>query len=262
VAGEAGTVVYAPETRVITVSGFPESAPATMDSLLQADQRNGWGLVTYERANATYTVNASLYIGTETDLGTYVQIGRKDHPAETVVMKGDLWIRTPKKSILRSDGLSAIGHRLTLGDPADASIHAALKFACSKPGEYALVMGSRTPRDWRGGGDLHVYNSMIGAMTPSNFVTCSKAFGDDQPCWYAASVRLINARLSWLDGSLYGVQAHNSIIRGTTFEHMRAVLGNGAQYAEDVYFVTAGWRSRKVAVSPRRRCAVCSRTTT
>ncbi|MBM4080656.1 MAG: hypothetical protein FJ278_13215, partial [Planctomycetes bacterium] len=86
-------VAYDAAENCIWVKGFPEEAPATLDTVLNADSKGKWGKVTYDKARDTYTIAASLWIGSDDDLGTFVQIGRKDHPRETLVLKGDLWIR-------------------------------------------------------------------------------------------------------------------------------------------------------------------------
>lgn len=238
----AGTVTYQADPRVLTIAGFPEDAPATMDTLLQADQQNKWGVVSYDKASDTYRVDASLYIGTNTDLGTYVQVGRKDHPKETVVVKGDIWIKCPKKSIVRSDGQMAIANRLTLGYPKDPAITAMLKIDCAKPGEYALVMGTRSKTEWKPGGDLYVYHSTLAAATTGaqHRVGCSKVFGDDVPAWYASRVRLIQAQVSGLIGPLYGLSSENSVIEDSVFEDMGTVLQNGNQIVRNCTFRNCG----------------------
>lgn len=238
----SGVIVYQPETKVLMISGFPEEAPATMDSLLQADRQNKWGVVACDKTTDTYTVNASIYIGTEKDLGAYMQIGRKGHPKETVVVKGDIWIRTPQKSVKRSDGLDAIAHRLTLGDPKDAAIQATLKIDCAKAGEFALVLGSRTKTAYKPGGDLHVYNSTITAATPGkqHLVACAKTFGDDTPQWYCSSVRIVHSKLAWLQGPLYGPSAVDGQFENSTFENMTGVFQNDTQLARNCTFRNCG----------------------
>lgn len=240
----AGTVVYAPETKILRVQSFPEQAPATMDTLLAADQFHGWGVVSYDRGNDTYRVNASVYIGGTDDLGTFVQIGRRDHPRETVIVRGDIWIKPPKKSLKKSDGSGyAIANRLTLGDPADANIQATLKIDCSRPGEFGLLLGSRTKDQWNSGGDLYVFNSTITAATPDkqHIVAGNKKIGDDQAAWYGADIRLVNAQISWLTG-LGGLQYQINYqeLENTVFEHMSIVLGNGRQRARKCTFRDCG----------------------
>ena len=86
----AAGVTYDATDKYIWVRSFPEDTPATMDDVLEADRKAGWGLVSYDKATDTYTVSSSLHIGTDEDAGTYFQIGRKGHPQETVVVKGTL----------------------------------------------------------------------------------------------------------------------------------------------------------------------------
>ena len=239
----AGTVTYQTDPRVLVLTGFPEGAPATMDTLLQADQKNQWGVVSYDKAADTYKVQASVYIGTNTDLGTFLQIGRKDHPRETVVVKGDVWVRHPKKSIKRSDGLYAILNRLTLGDANDTNIQATLKIDCAKPGEFALLLGFRKGAAPEvPGPSLRVYNSAITAATPDkdHMVYGDKKFPDgNYPQWYGSDFRLINARISWLRG-MYGMGSGNAVIEGSTFEHVGSVLSGYSQTARECVFRSCG----------------------
>lgn len=239
----AGSVAFDQNDRVISLLGYPEEAPATMNTLLQADQQNQWGVVAYDQAADTYNVRASIYIGTNTDLGTFLQIGRKDHPRETVVVKGDVWVKHPKKSIQRSDGHYAIANRLTLGDAKDTNIQATLKIDCAKAGEYALLLGYRKGAAPEiPGPALHVYNSAITAATPDkdHMVSGGKQFPDGAyPQWYASDVRLINAKMSWF-GSMYGIDSQSSIFEGSTFDHVAGVFSGWSQTAKKCVFKNCG----------------------
>lgn len=242
----AGIVTYEPESRIIRVQSFPEITPATLDVLAAADKSNGWGVVLYDQSTDTYKVNASLYIGDTNDLGTYVQIGRKGHSHETVIVKGDVWIKPPQKSLKKSDDSGfAIANRLTIGDPADANIQAVLKIDCSRPAEYGVLLGSRLPgRDAVRGGDLYVYNSTITAATPNkqHIAAGNKKIGAETPAWaYAADIILVNARISWLTqaGGLQ-YRSNDEKLNNTVFEHVDMVLANGGQRARNCVFRGCG----------------------
>jgi len=225
----------------IWVKGFPEEAPATLDMVLDADSKGKWGKVTYDKASDTYTIAASLWIGSDGDLGTFVQIGRKDHPRETLVLKGDLWIRPPRESIKRSDGRASIVNRLTLGHPNDASILPSLKIACSKPREFGICLGLRTAdgKAWTRGGDLHAYNSILTAALQDrdHILRGSGEHKGYHTGWYGSDIRLVNSTLSWIDGAMtYGADAGNAVFDGTTFEHGGRALANSRQYARKCTF--------------------------
>lgn len=242
----AGTMVYDTEEDAILVQGFAELTPATMDHVLQHDREQAWGKVLYDAEADTYTVDASLHIGSDQDLGTFFQIGREGHVAETVIVKGDVWIRPPQESPNRSDGRPAIVNRLTLGHVDNAQIRPALKIACTTAGEFGVFIGLRTDTAWVHAGELFVYNSTITAAVPDadhrlgagNFQKRGR-----RPGWYGSNMRLVNAVLSWGASYTYGINEGNSTIEGTTFEHGASALANGQQFARNCIF-----RDLKVAL--------------
>ncbi len=226
-----GSITYDKQANVVWVCDFLEDAPATADDLLAADRQHGWGIVRYDTATDVYSLDASLYIGDDKNLGAFFQIGRPGHPRETLIVRGDVWIRPPKESPTRTDGRPAIVNRLTLGNPADPSIHATLKIACKTRGQFGVHVGIREKGLWIRRGDLYVYNSTITAATPDR-QHALKSRG-----WYGSSIRLVNATLSWIDGNMtYGVDKDNSVIEGTTFAHGGIALRNGAQFARGCTF--------------------------
>lgn len=226
-----GSIAYDGQTGIVWVCDFLEDAPATPDAILGADRENGWGIMTYERSSDVYTLDASLYIGNGQNLGAFFQIGRPGHDRETLIVRGDVWIRPPKESPTRTDGRPAIVNRLTLGSPTVPAIRATLKIACETRGQYGVHVGIRDKSQWTCRGDVHVYNSTITAAAPDRqHMLRSRG-------WYGSSIRLINATLSWIDGDMiYGVNRANSIIDGSTFEHGGTVLRNGKQFATNCTF--------------------------
>lgn len=221
-------ITYDPATNVIQVMDYPEDAPATLDAILAADQQNGWGRVSYDKAADTYTVKASVWIGIDQGLGTFMQIGRSGHPRETLIIHGNVWVKPPRLSLKRPDGRFSVVNRLTLGDPTNAAIRATLKIACATRGQYAVQVGE----GWgRTRGDLHMYNSVITAAIPDR----DHRLGAQN--WYGSDLRVIQSTLSWINGTfMYGVQNGNGVVEGSTFEHGGIVLQNGGQYARNCVF--------------------------
>jgi len=247
-------ITFDQEKNCIWLVGFPEEAPATMDTILVADKENGWGKVAYDSETDTYTVGTALWIGGDKSLGTFLQMGDTDHPNVTVVVRGTVWIRPPRESTPRSDGLASIINRLTLGNPEDRSIQATLKIDCETRGQHGVYIGCRSAKEWIRRGSLHVYNSTItAARQDRDHVWGTRDYADEiKPGWYASDVRLINATISWFEGCVaYGTQTgtlgHREpvdaiepsdvmIVEGTTFEHGDHGLQNGSQYLKNCVF--------------------------
>ena len=255
-------VSYDPSRNCVVVVGYPEEAPATMDTIQQADQRHGWGKVTYDRAADTYTVATALWIGDDRARGTFVQIGDAAHPRVTVVVKGSVWVRPPRESPRRSDGLLSVINRLTLGDPHDDRIRATLKIACDTPGQHGVYVGFRShdSKTIVHRGALRVYNSTITAATQDRqHAWGGRDYTDEHASprwsrggWYASEVRLINATVSWFEGcAVYGIHTGKlgsrervqamqpdalNVIGGTTFEHGGAAVRNGSHFLPNCTF--------------------------
>ncbi len=127
-----------------------------------------------------------------------------------------------------------------MGDENNQEITATLKIDCSKRAEYGIFIGMRkygTPTVI--GGELYVFNSTITALTEdsAHALRGANKHKGMHTGWYANYVKLVNARIAWINGSvMYGIQRHNSIIKGTTFENCGRVLQNGKQYAKDCTF--------------------------
>lgn len=200
-------VDYDAQAGRLWVTGFLEETPATAETLLAADRSAGWGVVLHDARTDTVTIDASLWIGCDTDAGTFLQLGRVDHPTETLVVRGNVWVRNPRPSERRTaDKRFAIVNRLTLGDPADPSIRPTLKIACVKAQEFGLFVGGVSSGN-HFGGDLMVYNSTITAATPDRdhalrgFAYRHSKDGH-QGGWYGHEIRLVKSRVSWFGGDL------------------------------------------------------------
>ena len=244
------------------VIGFPEESPATPATVLAADQRHGWNQVTYDATTDTYAIDSALWIGNDTSLGTFFQVGDRDHPNVTVIVKGTVWVRPPQESLRRSDGRYSIINRLTLGDPQDDSIRATLKIDCNTRRQHGLYVGYRShdSKTWLHRGALHVYNSTITAaqQDEEHVWGCKDYMAEGSsprwacPGWYASDLQIVNATLSWFEGCVTygcatGVRSHGQlaesispgalhVIQNTTFEHGGDGVRNGTQYLRGCVF--------------------------
>lgn len=227
-----GEVIWDATKGCLWVRNFPEETPATIDDLVRADRAGGWGKVTHDPATDTCAVKAPLWIGLDRGLGTYFQLGRTNHPRETLRVKGDVWVYPQRPSLKRRDGKVCVANRLTFGIPNRPDIQATLKIVCDKPGQYGLMVGDdRTKQP----AELSVYHGTITADIPDREHALAGHF------WCCTDVQLIKANLAWIDGNfMYGVQAHNSRIEGCVFEHGGSVLKNGRQMAKDCLFRDVG----------------------
>jgi hypothetical protein len=257
-----GKVTYDRTKNCIQLIGFLEDQPATMETILAADARNGWGKVTRDEATDTYTVDADLWIGDDVTSGTFLQLGDREHPRLTVVVRGTVWVRPPRESEPRSDGLASIINRLTLGDPENNEIRATLKIDCKSRGEHGVYVGYRShdSKTILHRGSLHVHHSTITAAVQDedhawgvrDYTTEDSSPRWATPGWYASDVRLIDATISWFEGCVtygtttgrldrgHGVDGMRPnepvVMRGTTFEHGEAAVRNGQHYLEDCTF--------------------------
>lgn len=213
----AGEIKYDSANNSVIVSGYPEEQPATLDDVLTADRKGGWGKISYDQGTDTFTLRASLYIGTNADWGTFFQIGRAKHSKETLVLQGDLLVTPPKNTSRpvkihsdyaggRRDGGFRVSNRLTLGDIKNADIKPTVKMACSRKNEFAVKvlmepMPSNTEeRFYVPIGELFMYNSVLTAATPDAGHTYTAAITLSHT---GVNYCLRNSTMSWWDGILF-----------------------------------------------------------
>lgn len=231
----------------IWITDYPAGAPCSLTTLLRQDRMNGWGVVAYDAAADIYTVNASLLIGGNAGPSTYFQIGSPAHPAETLILNGNLtvhpgWVRG-ENPLGESQTQSRI-NRLTLGCPGDPSVRVALKFACSPTGAWTLITGvapGRPPASSWSGSDLHVHNSTITAATADQ----NHAFGGkldaawrhgDHVFTYGRLV-MRNAAISWFRGvGTWGARDVFVQIEDSCFENGHYAMINGGWPARGCTF--------------------------
>ncbi len=168
----SGAVVYQEKDNVLWVTDFPITTPCTPEILYRIDQKNGWKKVTYDKASDTYRIDASLWIGNNNKTNTYFQIGNKEHPEETVIVKGNIFIKpywvkgkNPGKCWWKLKKPDRYINRITLGDPDNDKIKATLKIDNSERKGYTLIVGGGKIANINGG-QLHAYNSTITAANP------------------------------------------------------------------------------------------------
>ncbi len=233
IAGQAaaGEVQYDAKANRIVVAGFPEERPATLDNVLAADRAQGWKKIAYDSATDTFTLRATLWIGSNRDWGTFFQIGRPGHPRETLVLHGDLVVSLPRQSGIRYDGRYRVSNRLTLGAPERPDIRPTIKIACSRKNEFRVrVLAPRIPqapkaRENLPMGEWFMFHSTLTAATP------------DAQHTYAAEIwlshagvnyRFENSTISWWAGTLFRTayiyirtrpKRAERVARGMTFEH-------------------------------------------
>lgn len=231
----AGTIQYDPARRCVEVAGFPADAPASADDLRAWEKQNALGIIGYDAETDACTVRASLWIGGEHAPETFFRIGRRpDHPRETLVVQGEVWVRPAPEirleggsALRRSDGRMPRVNRLTLGDAANSNLQATLKIECATNSQYGLRIGDAN--SGRLSGELHVYHGVITAADPARRLAPSMLFGAD--------IRLVNARVSCMQKFLaYGLQSGNSLVTGTVFEVGGSALINGVQFARNCVF--------------------------
>ena len=165
----SGAISFRADLNRVSISDFPQAAPCTPARVWQADRLHGWGKVTYDPATDTYTVDADLHIGSNEGTHTYFQIGSPSHPREALHVRGNVvvqpdWVQGENEGNRWWLVKRRFVNRLTLGDPDDPSVRAALRLASSSEARRNLAIGSL--RANAHGGQLHVYHSMIGAITP------------------------------------------------------------------------------------------------
>ncbi len=204
---------YDKKENAVIVAGYPEEAPATLQDILNADQKNGWGKIRFEQKTQTYFLNCNLWIGAPKYANSYFQIGTERNLHETLVIKGSIWVIAPKESPERSDGRFSFMNSLTLGSAENHNIKGTIKFDCSYNGEHALCIGTRLLKarskpEIRG--RLCVYNSKITALTQDMKHRWSGRYKKHSYGCYASELHIENSEISYFtDKIFYGIYTGN-----------------------------------------------------
>jgi len=227
-----GEIRYDPDRNRISILGYPEERPATLSDVFDADRKGGWRKVVYDTATDTWTVRADLWVGADRGFGTFLQIGRAQHPTETLVLYGNLVVCAPAKSGQRADGRYRISSRLTLGDESNPRIQATLKIACSRKGEFGVDVMAPVPkakqeRQDLPAGEWFMFNSVLTAATPDRDHTFKAAIRLSHS---GINYRLSNSTVSWWNGALFP----------TVYLHTRRWMPDAERTAQGMVFEHGG----------------------
>ena len=218
----SGDITFDVPNRAISVNGYTQEAPATMQCLLEADGKNGWNVVSCAAERDTYRLDASLVIGKSDGSKSYFQIGAADHPNETVILNGSLVLAPGKE--FRKHASAALeyhgGNWLRIGLPDDPAVKPIVKFECSKPCEHGLQIGP--------GSQLLCYHARLSAATVDQV----------HYAFWKGTGTIVSSTVSGFD-KLYGLalDGHTDyLVKDSTFEHMNVGLYNGVQIVEGCTF--------------------------
>jgi len=212
-----GIIAYDAGQNRITVSGFPEEAPVTLMDVFDADQEKGWSRMRFEAGSQTFSLDASLWIGSREDYGTFFQIGVPERPNETLVLSGDLVVTPPRPTGARVehwsdyageryDGAYRVSNRLTVGDPNDPSIRASIRIASSRKDEFSVMVQSDPPpedpaeRWYFPMGEIHLHNAILTSDTPHRNHTYT---AEIHLAHLGGNYHLENSEISWWSGDLF-----------------------------------------------------------
>jgi len=223
-------VRYDAEKNLIWAHDFQKDQPLLLKKLLLMNNMNEWGKISYDKKTDSYTINANLTIGKNDGTETYMQIGTKDNPKQTLVLNGNLvvypfFIRGVNKE-KNSTVVKYCTNRLTLGNPDDNNIKATLKIVSKYPKQAHTISIGRAildPKNGRykynyfgDGGELCVYNSTI-ASAKDGF---ANSIGVP---WVAMPGRKIIIKNSVISGfrktPLYGLQGRYGTLENSIFKN-------------------------------------------
>ena len=226
-------VFYLPEKSAIWVTDYPEAWPCTMARLLALDQMNGWGRIAYDQEADAYTIDCHLWIGANDGSNTYLQLGSKQHPGETLILRGNLvvypyYIQGENPGKDPRDAPHEV-NRLTIGVEDDPSISAALKIDSRPDARHTIYVG-RLPNEQRlqHGGQFHVYHGTVTANIQDR--DHAVGTGKQRVILTGDSIVLKHATYSWMGGvAAYGMYAGNAVVEDSLFDNCGTVIYNGLQ---------------------------------
>jgi hypothetical protein len=221
------------ERNAIRLMNYPPEAPCSLSRLAETDRAFGWGRVKYDNATNTCVITGDLIIGSNDGSETILKVGSSEHPDETLIMKGNIYIhpyfiegenrehngdywRAPKRM-----------NALILGENENKNITATLKFACSPDKRYT-VYGGFAPWIKKGtqqGGGLYVYNSQIAPLNPEtgNEIGSIEGIG----MYLAGGSVFDNAKITGVKGALHRMGAginKDFLVRNTMFTRVSMPL--------------------------------------
>lgn len=213
-------IVYQPDNKTIQVIDFSAKKPATLADIRAADAAGKWGVVQYDAAGDVTTLAAHLQIGNAEGTNSFLQIGAAERPAETLILKGNLAVKSPKPI---SYGLWQGQNGLLLGLPDNPTVKPVIKFACSKTGEFGLTTEP--------GSVLKCFSAVMTSATPDRKLgwKCLCA------CFPGGGVVLRDTVFSYFS-ELYQSEITQGDVQGCRYEYGPAALPNGSGYYRNCVF--------------------------
>ena len=223
---------FDPQSQRLWITDFPAGYPCTMDRVLAVDRRQGWNRVSYDAAADTYTVAASLWIGSDDGSDTYVQCGRAGHTQETWIVQGDVVVH-PSAPWPKDASAPRAVNRLTLGSSNEVALKASLKIAGATNAGHSLYVGTFPQNGsmafWETyRGQLHVHNSAVTALVPDADHALGAKAGAYGLFLRGDSIHLRNAKIAWVKGAVSGLHGggFDHVIENTVFEHCGAAIAS------------------------------------
>jgi hypothetical protein len=226
-------VLYDAKLDCLWVTDFPAAFPCTLARLKALDDTHGWGKVRYDADARAWTIDCHLLIGANDGTTTFFQIGSREAPDETLLLRGNLYVApfwVEGENAGKYWQVPLIENRLTLGCAGDPAVRATLKFVNRKRGEFGPAIGESPAVDRtlkKFGGQLHVYNSVITAARQEAEYACAtfRLVGQE--------VVLVNSELSWsVDDLAYGLNTaqprKSARVENTLFAHGGGAVNNGS----------------------------------
>jgi len=214
-------VAYDPARRVVRVTGFTEERPGTLQDVADADARGRWGVIALDNASQTATLNAGLEIGADDGSSTWFRIGTSERPKETLVIRGDLRVRSPQPAggYLQFNGCNT----LWIGDRNDRALAPTVRFNCGKKDEFGLLVEE--------GCALDLEHALISVVKQDRRHTARCMMKCRQ-------VRIVDSTLEWIGGPsmTYGIASALGTVQGVVFQHGGVAFGNGNQWLRDCTF--------------------------
>lgn len=213
-------IVYQPVGNTILVIDFSAKKPATLAGIRAADAAGKWGVVQYDAAGDVTTLAAHLQIGNAEGTNSFLQIGAVARPAEALIMKGNLAVKSPKTM---GYALWQGQNGLILGDPDKPEVKPVLKFACSKAGEFGLTTEP--------GSVFKCYSAVITSVTADRKLGWKGALA----CFPGGEMIVRDTLFSNFT-ELYPTGTAQGDVQGCRYEYGSAALPNGGGYYRNCVF--------------------------
>jgi hypothetical protein len=217
-------ITYDAARRTITVTGFSQGSPGTLQDVLRKSDEQNWGVVAYDEATQTFTLNTSLVIGSDDGTSTWFRIGTPEHPREALVLQGDLKVAEPKKG---AGYRQYTAHNvLWIGDEANEQIAPTVRFNCQKDGQYGFFVPD--------GNVLRISHATLGGASQDR----QRLARCDVKC---ADAHTTDSTIEWVGGwgmlhSFNSLEWFGPGLKRVTFQHGGIAIANGTHWLEDCVF--------------------------